>query len=431
MSKAVRLGVWVLAVLVVVSAAVAVSTLMQKQALEGQNQNLRARISEGKDREAGLLSQLKKLQNDADALNSKVSQSDQAKAEAQNLYDELKRKSADLQSQMDQANTERDDYKNRVDTITRERDDLMQKLKNRPTQIVYKDRIIQAPPPSTSAAAPVVDVTSAQGDQYWASVLKQKAVLQLEIEKAKSELDQAALQVVELKKQNADLEVQVKQITHEKDEIAQKVKYGGDLADTLSIDLARARNDQKAVNDRADKVKEENMELLSQIRGLNATKLALEKTISRLTDEKDGMQKKLVETQSVIQSRIDDIWKIKQSLDKRLSENAPNPPSAGGGMELPPIIVNAPNNQGQGAFAASSGAAKNQGAIISINESSNFVITDLGQVNSPVGVGSILKVYRDSRAIATLEVIQVRRDICAADIKNKSTELRVGDVVRI
>ena len=86
-------------------------------------------------------------------LNSKVSQSDQAKTEAQNLYDELKRKSADLQSQIDQANTERDDWKNRVETITRERDDLMQKLKNRPTQIVYKDRIIQAPPSVAPAAA--------------------------------------------------------------------------------------------------------------------------------------------------------------------------------------------------------------------------------------------------------------------------------------
>jgi hypothetical protein len=29
-----------------------------------------------------------------------------------------------------------------------------------------------------------------------------------------------------------------------------------------------------------------------------------------------------------------------------------------------------------------------------------------------------------------LEVIQVRRDICAADIKDKTTELKVGDVVK-
>ena len=115
----------------------------------------------------------------------------------------------------------------------------------------------------------MVDVTSAQGDQYWASVLKQKAALQVELEKEKSDLDQAALQVVDLKKQNSDLEVEVKQVSNEKDEIIQKIKYGQDLADNLSIDLARSRNDQQAVNDRADKLKEENLELLSQIRDLN------------------------------------------------------------------------------------------------------------------------------------------------------------------
>ena len=168
-----------------------------------------------------------------------------------------------------------------------------------------------------------MDVTSAQGDQYWASVLKQKAALQVELEKEKSELDQAALQVVDLKKQNSDLEVEVKQVSNEKDEIIQKIKYGQDLADNLSIDLARSRNDQKAVNDRADKLKEENLELLSQIRDLTSAKLELERTVARLTDDKDAMQKKLIETESVIQSRIDDIWKIKEGLDKKLSENAP------------------------------------------------------------------------------------------------------------
>jgi hypothetical protein len=281
---------------------------------------------------------------------------------------------------------------------------------------------------------PAGDVTSAQGgDKYWASVLKQKAALQVEIAKEKSDLDQAALQVVDLKKQNSDLEVEVKKVSNEKDEIIQKIKYGQDLADNLSVDLARSRNDQQAVNDRADKLKEENLELLSQIRGLSSVKLELERTVARLTDDKDAMQKKLIETQSVIQGRIDDIWKIKEGLDKKLSENASA--SSSGSMELPPIIVNAPNQQQAPPQAwqvapAPGGAGKNQGSIISINESNNFVIVDLGKENSPVSVGNSMKVYRNLNKIATLEVIQVRRDICAADIKDKSTELKVGDIVR-
>ncbi len=438
MSIAVRVSVWILGVLVVISAAVAVLALMQKQTLQEQNQSLHNQIIEDGSKLSDLTAKAKKVQDDADQLNNKVSQAQQEKAQAQSLYDDLKKKSDDLQSQLDQANSDRNDWKNRVDTISRERDDLMQKMKNRPTQVIYKDRIVRLPAASEASPAPspVVDVTSNQGDQYWASVLKQKAALQVELEKERSDLDQAALQVVDLKKQNSDLGLEVKQISNEKDEIIQKIKYGQDLADNLSIDLARSRNDQKAVNDRADKLKEENLELQSQIKDLSSAKLELEQTVARLTDDKDAMQKKLIETESVIQSRIDDIWKIKASLDKKLSENTspPSSPSSAGSMELPPIIVNAPNNQQAPQAAAASSApvanGKTQGTIISINESNNFVIVDLGQQNSAVSIGNALKVYRGPSAIATVEVIQVRRDICAADIKDKSGELRVGDTVR-
>ncbi len=427
MSIAVRVSVWILGMLVAVSAAVAVLALMQKQTLQGQNQSLHNQIADDESKLAYLTTKAKKLENDADQLNNKISQTQQEKAQAQSLYDDLKHKSDDLQAQIDQANSDRDDWKKRVETISRERDDLMQKLKDRPTQIVYKERIVQAP----AAPAPMVDVTSIQGDKYWASVLKQKAALQIELAKEKADLDQAALQVVDLKKQNSDLEVEVKQVSNEKDEIIQKIKYGQDLADNLSIDLARSHNDQKAVNDHADKLKEENMGLLSQIKGLSSAKLELERTVARLTDDKDAMQKKLIETQSVIQSRIDDIWKIKEGLDKKLSENAPS--SSSGSMELPPIIVNAPNNRQQApseAGPAPVSAGKSEGSIISTNGSNNFVIVDLGQENSSVSVGNSLKVYRHSNKIAALEVIQVRRDICAADIKDKSSELRVGDIVK-
>jgi predicted nucleic acid-binding Zn-ribbon protein len=433
MSIAVRVSVWILGVLVIVSAAVAVLALMQKQTLQGQNQNLHNQIANDASQLADLTAQAKKLEDDAGQLNGKISQTQQDKAQVQSLYDDLKHKSDDLQSQLQQANSDRDDWKNRVSTMQQERDNLMQKLKERPTQVIYKDRIVQAPVSSSAG----VDVTSAQGDQYWASVLKQKAALQVEIEKEKFDLDQAALQVVDLKKKNSDLELEVKQVSDEKDEIIQKIKYGQDIADNLSIDLARSRNDQKAVNDRADRLKEENLDLQSQIRDLSSAKVDLERTISRLTDDKDAMQKKLIETESVIQSRIDDIWKIKESLDKKLSENAPSS-SSSGSLELPPIIVNSSNNQQQAQQgpaesnppmpAAASG--KTQGNIISINESNNFVIVDMGQDNSSVNIGNSLKVYRGADQIASLEVIQLRRDICAADIKDKSTELKVGDIVK-
>jgi predicted nucleic acid-binding Zn-ribbon protein len=448
MSAAVRTSVVILGLCVLISAGFAGLTYLQKQTLQGQNQGLHNQITEYQSKLADLTTKAKNLQDQSDQLNSKITQAQQEKTQQQTQYDDLKSKSDDLQKQLDQANTDRDDWKNRVQTVSRERDDLMQKLKNQPVKIVYKTRIVHAPVPS-AASAFSLDTSSlpsagktalSQGDdQYWASVIRQKAALQVELQKEKRDLDESALQVVALKKQNSDLETEVKQLSNEKDEFVQKIKYGQDLADNLSIDLARSHNDQQSVGERADKVKDQNLQLLSQIRDLNSTKLELEKTVSRLTDEKDAMQRKLVETQGVIQSRIDDIWKIKASLDKKLAENAPSS-STPGSMELPPIIVNAPNNPPTASPAPGQAAAggpqpsissgKTEGQVISINESNNFVIVDLGQENSSVSVGMPLKVFRHGDPIATLQVIQVRRDICAADIKDKSIELKVGDVVR-
>lgn len=446
MSIAVRVSVWILGVLVVASAGLAVLTLMQKQQLQSKYQTLQGQDAQLNTKYTDLSGEKQKLDTQVADLNKKILQAQQDKSQLQSQYDDLKHKSDDLQTQIEQANTDRDDWKGRVDTITKERDGLLDKLKNQPVKIVYRTRTIRVPAPTvvspagsmpseapTMPSGPVPSVNSKQGEDYWAAVLKQKAALQIEIDKARKQVDDAALQVVELKKQKADLEVELKQVKNERDEIVQKIKYGQDLADNLSIDLARSRNDQQAVNERAGKLKDENLQLLDQIRLLNATKLDLEKNVSRLTDQKDAMQKKLVETESVIQSRIDDIWKIKSSLDKKLAENAPT--STEGSMELPPIIVNAPNNnqqqpQQQGQSMTSTVNGRTDGTIISMNVANNFVIVDLGQQNSSVSVGTPMKVYRNGGIIASLEVIQVRRDISAADIKEKSTDLRVGDTVK-
>ena len=59
----------------------------------------------------------------------------------------------------------------------------------------------------------------------------------------------------------------------------------------------------------------------------------------------------------------------------------------------------------------------------------NFVIVNIGE-GTGVRLGEQLSVYRDSKYIAKLEVIQVRKDISAADIKEQSSKIKVGDSVR-
>ena len=70
-----------------------------------------------------------------------------------------------------------------------------------------------------------------------------------------------------------------------------------------------------------------------------------------------------------------------------------------------------------------------EGKVMSINEQNNFVIVDIGEKRG-LRVGDTLGVYRGVDYIARLEVLQVRPDIAAADLKEQSMQVQVGDVVR-
>lgn len=69
------------------------------------------------------------------------------------------------------------------------------------------------------------------------------------------------------------------------------------------------------------------------------------------------------------------------------------------------------------------------GAVLSINDESDFVIIDLGE-NSSIQIGDNLSIYRDGQYIAAIEVIQVRKEVSAADIKQKTADIQRGDQVR-
>jgi hypothetical protein len=96
-------------------------------------------------------------------------------------------------------------------------------------------------------------------------------------------------------------------------------------------------------------------------------------------------------------------------------------------VELPPIIVS--SNGPAVSFNAGEAGVGLQGKVISVNEANNFVIVDLGE-KTGIHLGDNLSVYRDSKYIARLEVIQIRKDISAADLKDQWSKVRVGDVVR-
>ena len=173
------------------------------------------------------------------------------------------------------------------------------------------------------------------------------------------------------------------------------------------------------------------MNLRTQVKQLSSTKISLEKSITRLNEDKSAVEQKLAETENMIQGRIDDIWQVKESLDQTFKAVKSSQGQDSKEVELPPIIVSAasPAFREISPREASEPTPGVSGKVISVNDENNFVILDLGE-NSGIKLGDSLSVYRGSEYIAGLEVIQVRQDISAADIKEKGARIKAGDTVR-
>jgi len=425
MSKAAKQSIFILVGLLIIVFAFAAISYLQKQQAETAKLSLQKQIKDYQKRE-------KQHVLDSKDLEEKLAATEKAKAD---LEDRLSRVDVDIDSidaTMKKLTEERDDWKKKVDSLSDEKDDLQAKLKAKEKEgpkIVYK--YVEKEPTDdeeeTEEQAAVKTEVPIEDDSYWAQVLKEKAALELELENVKRSMTDNSVEIVELKKKNSDLQLALSDIKDKKESIEREIKYGNDLADTLALELARAKNDRKFLGDRITKMGGENGNLREQIKGLTSTKIALEKTIVRLQDEKRGIEKKLMETENVIQSRIDEIWEIKESLDKNVVPDRIS--SAVGEIELPPIVV----AQGQqarvslpNAAAVSVGFDAN---VLSVNEENNFVILDIGEA-SGVEVGEKLNVYRGADYVAGLEIIQIRKDICAADIKDKVAKIKVGDAVK-
>jgi len=415
MSKAAKQSLIILFVLLLIVSGYTAFLFIQKGEVEKDKSSLLQQVEEFKIAETKIKLANQQLQTRIDEITQEKSQLEAKVAEFEEVDLEA------LKDQLAKLAEEKEEWQDRVGKLKKEREKLIAKVQAKPEkEIVYK--YVEAPK-DDMGAAPGEAVPDVEEESYWANVLKNKADLALRLDEVEQQYRSSAVELEEFKKKNSDLQLELGEIINEKEIIERRIKHGNDLADTLSLELARTQNEKKFLEDRVKRINEENLSLRDKIKQLTSTKIALEKSVVRLQDEKKDMERKLQETENVIQSRIDEIWEIKEELDESFE---PAESSGLGSIELPPIVVSA--DSGSGTSTSSRGYG-HQGNIVSINDDNNFVIVDIGE-DSGLRIGDNLSVYRGAEYVAGLEVIQLRENIAAADIKDKTSSLQVGDVVR-
>ncbi|MFA5038057.1 MAG: hypothetical protein WC732_00070 [Candidatus Omnitrophota bacterium] len=329
----------------------------------------------------------------------------------------------DLRAKFDALSKERDDVKSKFDLVTKERASLVDRLQD----LTQKNKELSeesAKMKETGGVSYTVPASSSSDDAYWARVLKEKAALEIEVQSLKGQLNDVQLKAEKAMEEGRKLDLQFKTVTQARVDLERKLVYNEKLAESLSEDLVREKRDKKSITDQLENLRQENFELKSRLMALGDKKTSLEGRLVDLQQEREILSKRLGELDSILQDRVDQIIQVKDDLKAARTEAKEASVKDSRVVQLQPIVVKAQEN------LPAAGVSPGAGQVLAINEENNFVIVDIGEEDG-VRVGQSFNVFRNNEKIASLEVIQIRKEISAADIKSISpgSKLKIGDMV--
>ena len=331
----------------------------------------------------------------------------------------------DLRVKFDALTKDHDGLKGKFDLVTKEHASLVDKVQDLARQKKeLEDEVAKYKQSGqTSAAYPTTSGATASDDAYWANVLKEKASLEIQVKNLSSQLSDTQLKAEKAMEEGRKLDMQFKTISEARADLERKLVYNEKLSESLSSDLVREKKDKKAIADQLENIRQENYELKSRLMALGDKKTSLEGKVVDLQQEREILSKRLSELDQILQERVDQIIEVKNDLKAARTDAKEVSTKDSKVVQLQPIVVKAAEETPKKPAAAA-------GQVLAINEENNFVIIDLGE-DSGVKVGQTFNVYRNNQQIATLEVIQTRKEISAADIKNLSSgsKIKIGDMV--
>ncbi|MCK5392985.1 MAG: hypothetical protein KAJ14_07830 [Candidatus Omnitrophica bacterium] len=325
----------------------------------------------------------------------------------QNQYGMLQNEKFDLesriniiQSELDRVQTESRSFKSRFEDVTRQRDELVQRLESGSPSVI---QVASQP----SSKEPI----SAKSD--WVDFVEKKALVEAHLIDLKSKLSEAKVKISELDNNNKELNLKLGLYNRERTLILSQKKYKERALRVMSMDLVSEREQRALAVKEAIVLRSENIDLKRSIILANKQKVVLEKDLNKAIEIKESIEYRIASAENVLKEKSIIFSELKDQLEMAMLDGKSLEDADLTSVELPPIVVK-PNIPGLRAV---------QGEIVAVNRDDKFVVVNIGEVTGVVP-GTLLKVYRADKYIATLEVIETRKEICAADIKEV-----VGDYV--
>ncbi|MBU1911940.1 MAG: hypothetical protein KKB22_00195 [Candidatus Omnitrophica bacterium] len=269
-----------------------------------------------------------------------------------------------------------------------------------------------------------------ESDMFVANLLKQKVGLEVEMQRLKNDIEPKDMELSRLKAESMDKDMKLAKLQEEKSAIEQKLKNSEQVAEIISADFLKEKDLNKDVKAISEQIETENSGLKSKISEFKE----IAKEYNDLLAEKENMKAKIVSLQSDLEYKNQEINKFKVALQENAAsskdiraETYHSPEE----VDLPPIRaqkvakLTSPSLERVGETTAGL-----KGRIITINKEHNFVVIDLGRQDG-IDIGNRFNVYRGEMFLGSVEIIQARDRIAAADIKDikEGLDIEINDTV--
>ncbi len=242
-----------------------------------------------------------------------------------------------------------------------------------------------------------------ESEEFIAGLLRENASLQVKLESLK---------------EKQILAESLKNIEVEKGLLEERLREANSIAEVLTRDLLKEKGERMGRAAQIEQIRLENNILKSQVAEAERRNFELQKNLALKVSSLEG----------TIQDKENEIERMRVAL-KETQEVRAEAYKRAESVELPPIIVTTERTEVAKStvppfFGNDRSTSSKKGKIITVNREHNFVVIDLGEKDG-VRVGAKFSVYRGERELGTLEVIQTRERIAAADIKETDTGLEI------
>lgn len=272
-----------------------------------------------------------------------------------------------------------------------------------------------------------------ESDMFVAGMLKEKVYLQVELNRLKDSLVPKDIEIERLKSENMDMSIKLSKAQEEKNAIEEKLKDSTQVAEILSRDLLQEKDKVSLDKQEFEKTRMENNILRAKVAEIENMPYEYNKLLA----EKQDMDMRLSKLEGNIEYKNQELDKLKTALtvkEKSVQEIRAEAYHTQEEVDLPPIVLSAGSQKTAMLTTPSleriGHDSSLKGRVLTVNTEHNFVVIDLGKQDG-IDTGSVFAVYRGEIFLGSIEVIQTRERIAAADIKNvkEGFFIEVNDVV--